>query len=64
MLCLQEKGGRAMTKMTETEKIEEVVKAMMNDNNIDKDTIYTVLLGAIANSLAVIADCMTKEEHS
>lgn len=64
MLCLQEKGGRAMAKMTETEKIEEVVKAMKNDNNIDKDTIYTVLLGAIANSLAVIADCMTKEEHS
>lgn len=49
--------------MTETEKLEEVVKAMKNDNNIDKDTIYTVLLGAIANSLAVIADCMIKEEH-
>ena len=50
--------------MTETEKLEEVMKAMSNDNNIDKDTIYTVLLGAIASSLAVIADCMIKEEHS
>lgn len=50
--------------MTEVEKIEEVVKAMKNDNNIDKDTIYTVLLGAIANSLAIIADCMTKEDNS
>lgn len=48
--------------MTETEKLEEVLKAMKNDDNVDKDTIYTVLLGAIANSLAVIADCMTKEE--
>jgi hypothetical protein len=50
--------------MTETEKIEEVVKAMKNDNNIDRDTIYAVLLGATANCLAVIADCMTNEDHS
>ena len=50
--------------MTEVEKIEEVLKAMKNDDNVDKDTIYTVLLGAIANSLAVIADCMTKEDNS
>ena len=50
--------------MTETEKLEEVMKAMKNDTNIDRDTIYTVLLGAIASSLAAIADCMTKEDHS
>ena len=50
--------------MRETKKLEEVMKAMKNDDNIDKDAIYTVLLGAIASSLAVIADCMTKEEHS
>lgn len=50
--------------MTETEKLEEVLKAMKNDDNVNTDTLYTVLLGAIANSLAVIADCMTKEDHS
>jgi hypothetical protein len=50
--------------MTETAKLEEVLKAMKNDDNVDRDTIYTVLLGAIANSLAVIADCMTKEDNS
>ena len=48
--------------MTETEKLEEVLKAMKNDDNVNQDTIYTVLLGAIANSLALIADCMTQEE--
>ena len=50
--------------MTETAKLEEVVKAMKNDDNVNTDTLYAVLLGSIANSLAIIADCMIKEDHS
>jgi len=50
--------------MTQEEKLDEVLEAMQKDGNVDRDTIHTVLLGSIADSLAIIADCITKEEHS
>lgn len=50
--------------MTQEEKLDEVLEAMQKDGNVDIDTIHTVLLGSIANCLAIIADCMTKEAQS